>query len=95
LTAFLLRYGAWTVSILALYFAAMLPMSLAQGCFGMVFRAFNRIDLDALVSVLNSAAGLALVVAALARGGGLVAVGLCQLAAGIVPLVAPRWLHQG
>jgi hypothetical protein len=87
LTASLLGYGASTVSILALYFAAMLPMSLAQG-FGMAYRAFDRMGRDALVSVLNSAAGLALVVAALARSGGLIAVGLCQLAAGVVPLVA-------
>jgi O-antigen/teichoic acid export membrane protein len=94
LTASLLGYGASTVSILALYFAAMLPTSLVQG-FGMMFRAFDRMDRAALVSVLNSAAGLALAVAALGRGGGLPAVGLCQLAAGVVSLVAARRLYQG
>ena len=81
LTASLLGYGASTVSNLALYFVAMLPMSLAQG-FGMAFRAFDRMDRDALVSVLSSAVALALIIAALARSGGLVTVGLCELAAG-------------
>ena len=77
-----LGYDARTVSVLALYFVAMLPISLAQG-FGMVFRGFDRMDRDALVSVLNSAAGLALVVAALAHGGGLVAVGISEFGAGV------------
>jgi len=39
-------------------------------------------DRDALVSVLSSAVALALIIAALARSGGLVTVGLCELAAG-------------
>jgi O-antigen/teichoic acid export membrane protein len=94
LIASLLGYGASTVSILALYFVAMLPLSLAQA-FGAVFRGFDRMDRDALVSVLNSAAGLVLVVAALACGGGLVAVGLCQLAAGVLSLVVAHQLYRG
>jgi O-antigen/teichoic acid export membrane protein len=93
LIASLLGYGASTVSILALSFVAMLPRSLAQG-FGAVLRGFDRMDRDVLVSVLNSAVGLALVLAALARGGGLAAVGLCQLAAGAVSLVVARQLYE-
>jgi O-antigen/teichoic acid export membrane protein len=94
LIASLLGYGASTVSILALYFVAMLPLSLAQA-FGAVFRGFDRMDRDALVSVLNSAAGLVLVVVALTCGGGLVAVGLCQLAAGVLSLVVAHQLYRG
>ena len=86
-------YGTTTVSILALYFAAALPMSLAQG-FSMVFRAFDRMDRDALVSMFNSAAGLALVIAALALGGGLVAVGLCLFGAGFLSLVLARHIYK-
>ena len=88
-----LGYDARTVSVLALYFVAMLPISLAQG-FGMVFRGFDRMDRDALVSVLNSAAGLALVVAALAHGGGLVAVGISEFGAEFVSLVVARWFYE-
>ena len=89
----LLGYSGAIVSILALYFFAMMPMSLAQG-FGTAFRAFDRMDRDAFVSVVNSAVGLTLVVVVLARGGGLVAVGLCELAAGIFSLVVARHLYR-
>jgi O-antigen/teichoic acid export membrane protein len=92
LIAYVLGYGAWTVSIVALYFAAMLPISLAQG-YGTVFRAFRRMGSDALVAVLNSAAALALVLLALQRGGGLVAIGLCQFVAGVISLVVARQLY--
>jgi hypothetical protein len=71
----------------------MLPMSLAQA-FGAVFKGLDRMDRDALLSVFSSAAGLALVFAALASGGRLVAVGLCELTAGVFSLVIARLLYQ-
>jgi O-antigen/teichoic acid export membrane protein len=51
-------------------------------------------DRDALVSVLNSAARLVLVVLALAFGGGLAAIGLCQLAAGVLSLIVAHQFYQ-
>jgi len=93
ITASLLGYDTSTQSILALYFAASLPSSLAQG-FGVAFRGLESMDRDALVSVINSAVGLALVLAALALGGRLMAVALCQFAAGLVSLVAAHQLYR-
>jgi O-antigen/teichoic acid export membrane protein len=93
LIAFFLGYGTSNVLILAVYFVAMLPTSLAQG-FTAVFRGFNRMDRDALVSMLNSAVELVLVLSALAFGGGLAAVGLCQLAAGLVSLLIAADLYR-
>jgi O-antigen/teichoic acid export membrane protein len=94
LVALLLGYDGQTRWLLALYFVAALPMSLAQG-FGMVFRASDRMDRDALVSVLNRGVGLALVVVALARGGGLVAVAVALFGAGLVSLGAARQCYAG
>ena len=81
------------ISVLALYFAGALPISLVRG-FGAVFRGMDRMDRDALVCVLNSAVGLALAVAALALGGGLMAVALCQFAAGLVSLVVAHQFYR-
>lgn len=93
LTACALRYGVSTVSTLALYFVATLPISLTQA-FGAVFRAFDRMDLEPVVGVLNSAAGVVLILAALTCGGGLIAIGLCLLAAGIVSLLVAHRLYK-
>jgi O-antigen/teichoic acid export membrane protein len=79
--------------ILAVFFVANLPTSLAQG-FGTAFRGLERMDQDALVSVLNSAVRLALVVAALALAGGLMAVALCQFTAGLASLLAALQLYR-
>ena len=89
----LLGYDTSIKSILALYFACTLPFSLARG-FGTVFRGLDRMDPDALACVVNSAVDLALVVAALAPGGGLIAVALCQFAAGLVSLVAAHQFYR-
>jgi O-antigen/teichoic acid export membrane protein len=89
----LLGYDTSIKSILALYFACTLPFSLARG-FGTVFRGLDRMDPDALACVVNSAVDLALVVAALALGGGLIAVALCQFAAGLVSLVAAHQFYR-
>jgi O-antigen/teichoic acid export membrane protein len=79
--------------ILAVFFIANLPTSLTQG-FGTAFRGLDRMDRDALVCVLNSAVRLALVVAALALAGGLVAVALCQFAAGLAALIAALQFYR-
>lgn len=82
-----------TMSILALYFAATLPFSLARG-FGTVFRGLDRMDRDALACVLDSAVDLAPVVAALALGGGLITVALSQFAAGLGSVAAAHQSYR-
>jgi O-antigen/teichoic acid export membrane protein len=93
ISASLLGYDTSTQSLLALYFAASLPSSLAQG-YSIAFRGLESMERDALVCVVNSAVGLALVVAALALGGRLMAVALCQFVAGLVSLVAAHQLYR-
>jgi O-antigen/teichoic acid export membrane protein len=60
---------------------ALLPLSLAQA-YGLVFRGLERMDHDALVSVLAKALTVAFTVAALALGGRLLAAILGQAAGG-------------
>lgn len=80
-----LGYDGRTLGLLALLLAAWLPFFLSQG-YGSVFRARERMDLDAAVQVLFKALSLAFALAALGLGGGVAGVVLAQGAAGLVAL---------
>jgi O-antigen/teichoic acid export membrane protein len=73
--------------------AAMLPFFLAQG-YGMVFRARDRMGLDAGVSVANKALGLGLTVAALAAGWSIVGIIGAQAVSGVAALVLASALYR-
>jgi O-antigen/teichoic acid export membrane protein len=77
----LFGYDRRTVGLTALFIGTSLPLSLAQAC-GMVFRGRERMDLDALVSVINKVLVLGLTVAAFAMGAGLLGATLAQGVAG-------------
>ena len=91
-SAVLLGYDRRTIALAVLYFAATLPAFLSQA-FTMVFRGRDRMEGDAAVSVFNKTITLVLVVAVLARGGGLVAVAIAQAVAGIASLAFARCLY--
>ena len=71
-----------TSALAAALVIAMLPFFLAQA-YGLVFRASERMDLDATVTVLNKVLTLALTVAALGSGFGLVGVIAAQGLSGL------------
>jgi hypothetical protein len=80
-----LGYDGRTLALLALLMATTLPFFLSQA-YALAFRARERMDLDAFVSVFFKAAALAFALAALALGGGVAGVLLAQGAAGLAAL---------
>jgi O-antigen/teichoic acid export membrane protein len=85
LVAWVLGYDGRTLGLLALLMLATLPFFLSQA-YGMVFRARERMDLDAQVQVAFKALMLPLAIGALALGGGLGGVIVAQGVAGLVAL---------
>src|SRR5215510_13665877 len=81
LVAFALGYDARTCWFSVALIAASLPFVLAQS-YGMVFRAHDRMDLEASVSVVNKSVALLLALSALALGTGLSGVVVAQGLAG-------------
>jgi O-antigen/teichoic acid export membrane protein len=66
-------HGGRTLGLYAVFLAAFLPLSLVQG-HGVVFRGRERMDLDALATVLSKLIVLAAVAGVLLAGGGLLPV---------------------
>lgn len=79
----LLGYDSRVVTLTSAYLLATLPLALWTA-YGMAFRAIERMDADAKVSVVNKVLGLAFILPALALGGRLlsVLVGLGAAASG-------------
>lgn len=94
LLAWGLGFGARTTGLSVLLVAASLPLFLAQA-YGMMFRAFDRMGRDAVVSVANKAFVLALTLPALAAGTGLPGVILAQGLAGAAALFIAVRMHRG
>lgn len=78
-------YEARTCAYSVAFIWSTLPFSLAQA-YGMVFRARDRMGLDAAVSVVNKVAVLALTIVALRLGTGIPGVLVAQVMAGLVAL---------
>jgi O-antigen/teichoic acid export membrane protein len=78
----LFGYDPRTQGLSALFIVTSLPFLLAQA-YGLVFRARERMDLDATVSVVNKVLVLGLTVAALALKGGLAGAIVAQGVAGL------------
>lgn len=93
LVAWGLGYDPRTRGLAALLMVAMLPFVLAQG-FALIFRGHERMELEALVSVLNKAGILVLTVLALSLGFGLPGAIVSQGFAGVVALGAAAWLSR-
>jgi O-antigen/teichoic acid export membrane protein len=83
--AWLLGYDSRTLGLGAVVMAATLPLALAQA-HGLVFRAVERMDDDAAVTVTGKVLIVALTLPALALGGGLLSVLLAQGGAALVAL---------
>src|SRR5262249_51662778 len=77
LVTWLLAYEARTRWLAAVMIAATLPAVVTRG-FAVVFRGRERMDYEALVTVLSKALTLAMTVVAVALGGGLLAAILAQ-----------------
>ena len=96
LVAWLLGYDGRTLGLLALLMLATLPFFLSQA-YGMVFRARERMDLDAQVQVVFKALTLPFALGALFLGWGVGGVIAAQGAAGLVALglavLRSRGLH--
>jgi O-antigen/teichoic acid export membrane protein len=94
LMALALGYDARTSCLSVALIAVSLPFFLAQS-YGLIFRGRDRMGLDATVSVVNRAAGLALAVIALRLGAGLWGVVIGQgIAGGVALVVATRLYHR-
>lgn len=93
LAAWLLGYSAETCWLAVAFIATSLPFFLAQG-FGMVFRAWDRMQLDAGVSVANKVLVLLCTLAALAAGLGIPGVLVAQAVAGAVALALAVRLYR-
>jgi len=93
LITFPLGYDGRTRWLLALFFVTNVPVSLSAA-FGMVFRGRDKMDRDALVSVLTKGIALAFVVLALTHRGGLAAIAVSQGLAALVVLGAARWMYD-
>jgi O-antigen/teichoic acid export membrane protein len=96
LVAWLMGYDARTLGLLALLMLATLPFFMSQA-YGMVFRARERMDLDAQVQVVFKALTLPFAFGALFLGWGIGGVILAQGAAGLAALglavLRSRGLH--
>ena len=93
LAAWALGYDAITCWYLVVFIAVSLPFFLAQS-YGMVFRARDRMGLDAWVSVANKITLLGLALAALALGRGLPGVFVAQALAGFLALAVATRLYR-
>ncbi len=85
LVGWLLGYDRRILGLLALSMATALPFFLSQA-YATVFRARERMDLDAQVSVLYKALTFAFALVALFSGGGVAGIILAQGAAGVAAL---------
>jgi O-antigen/teichoic acid export membrane protein len=93
LAAWALGYDAITCWYSVVFIAVSLPFFLAQS-YGMVFRARDRMGLDAWVSVANKIALLGLGLAALALGRGLPGVLVALALAGFLALATANRLYR-
>ena len=93
LAAWALGYDALTCWYAVFFIVVSLPFFLAQS-YGMVFRARDRMGLDAWVSVANKIALLGLALAALALGKGLPGVLAAQGLAGLLALAIAARLYR-
>ncbi len=93
LAAWALGYDAITCWYSVVFIAVSLPFFLAQS-YGMVFRARDRMGLDAWVSVANKIALLGLALAVLALGRGLPGVLVAQALAGFLALAVATRLYR-
>jgi O-antigen/teichoic acid export membrane protein len=93
LAAWALGYDAITCWYSVVFFVVSLPFFLAQS-YGMVFRARDRMGLDAWVSVVNKIALLGLALVALALGRGLPGVLVAQALAGFIALAIATRLYR-
>ena len=93
LAAWALGYDAITCWYAVAFIVVSLPFFLAQS-YGMVFRARDRMGLDAWVSVANKMALLGLALVALALGKGLPGVFVAHVLAGFLALVIAARLYR-
>jgi len=93
MAAWTLGYDALTCWYSVFFILASLPFFLAQS-YGMVFRGFDRMDLDAWVSVANKIVLLGLALAALAMGKRLPGVLVAQALAGFLALALAARLYR-
>ena len=94
LTAWALGYDHRTIWFTVVFLILNIPFFLAQN-FGIVFRARDHMNLDAMVSVTNRAAGLVLAVGALTLGFGLGGALVGQGLGGLVALLLAARLYAG
>lgn len=94
LVAWLMGYDTRTLGLLALLMLATLPFFLSQA-YGMVFRARERMDLDAQVQVAVKALTLPLAIGALLLGAGVGGVITAQGLAGLAALGLAVWRSRG
>jgi len=93
LAAWALGYDRRTIWFSVAFLAINLPVFLSQG-FGLVFRSSSQMGLDAIVLVVNRAAGLVLALAALALGLGLGGILVSQGLAGVVAALVAFRIYQ-
>jgi O-antigen/teichoic acid export membrane protein len=93
LAAWALGYDVRTRWFTVAFIGLSTPLLLAQ-FYGIVFRGRDRMGLDAVVSVVNKAVGLALAFAALKRGLGLGGVIVAQGLAGVAALAVATRLYR-
>ena len=93
IAARLLGYDDTTCWYIVAIFAVTLPFFLTQG-YSIIFRSRERMDLDALLSVVNRASILGFAVVALALGGRLPSVLTAQAIAGAVALLLAILLYR-
>lgn len=93
LIAWLLGYGARTATLAVLLILSGLPLALAQA-YGMLFRAHDRMDGDAALSVSNKAIALLVALPALSLGMGIPGMVLAQAVAGAGALVVAARLYR-
>jgi PST family polysaccharide transporter len=89
----LLGYDRRTSWLCAALIAALIPLSLAQ-VFGLVFRGYERMDRDALVTAVAKALTVAAVIPALRAGGGIASIVAAHALGGIAALGLAAWLHR-
>ncbi len=89
----LLGYERRTCWLAALFIATFLPFFLVQG-YAMIFRGFERMDLEASATVVNKVLVLGLTAAAFAVHGGLAGALIAQGIAGVGSLVLAAWLFK-
>ena len=80
-------YSSSTRTLILILAIAQLPYTLMLLCQS-IFRAFERMELEPVVSFLSTATLLALVLLLLSRGGGVLMIGVAHLAASLVGLYA-------